>query len=84
MRRWRSRNSSEEPLMRVTIQALVDREDDEPPTTVELGAVERNSSSAPSSGLGLFIRETHDLLQQLQSVVLAGTGGRVSQVSCLL
>jgi hypothetical protein len=56
--------------MRITIQALVDREDGEPPTTVALGAVERNSGSAPSAGLGLFIRETHDLLQQLQSVVL--------------
>jgi len=39
MRRWRSRNSSTEPLMRITIQVLVDREDGEPPATVALGAV---------------------------------------------
>jgi len=56
--------------MRITIQALVDREDGEPSTMVSLGVVERTSGSVPSSGLGLFIRETHDLLQQLQSVVL--------------
>jgi len=56
--------------MRITIQALVDREDGEPSTMVSLGVVDRTSGSVPSSGLGLFIRETHDLLQQLQSVVL--------------
>jgi len=56
--------------MRITIQALVDREDGKPPTPVVLGVVERKSGGVPSSGLGLFIRETHDLLQQLQAVLL--------------
>lgn len=56
--------------MRITIQAVVDREDGRRPVIVELGAVERATDQHPSSGLGLFIRETHDILQRLQSVVL--------------
>ena len=50
--------------MRITMQALVDREDGRPPTALALGVVERESNSSPSSGLGLIIQETHDLLQQ--------------------
>lgn len=56
--------------MRITIQAVVDREDGRRPVVVELGAVERAPDQHPSSGLGLFIRETHDISLRLQSVVL--------------
>ena len=56
--------------MRITIEAVVDREDGRPPVTVELGAVERAPDHHPSSGLGLFIREGHDILLHLQSIVL--------------
>lgn len=56
--------------MRITIQAVVDREDGRRPVVVDLGAIERVSDQHPSSGLGLFVRETHDILLRLQSVVL--------------
>ncbi|MEJ8825974.1 hypothetical protein WKW80_28775 [Variovorax humicola] len=56
--------------MRITIQAVVDRQDGLPPETLELGAVQREQDCDPSSGLGLFIRETHDMLERLQSILL--------------
>ncbi|MDM0117950.1 hypothetical protein QTI66_38340 [Variovorax sp. J22R133] len=56
--------------MRISIHALVDREDGLPPETVALGGVHREPDCDPSSGLGLFVREAHDMLLRLQSVVL--------------
>ena len=56
--------------MRITIQEVVDRQDGLAPETFALGAVRREPDCDPSSGLGLFIRETHDMLLRLQSVVL--------------
>jgi len=56
--------------MRITIQAVVDREDGLPPETFALGGVQREPGCDPSCGLGLFVRETYDMLQRLQSVVL--------------
>ena len=56
--------------MRITIQAVVDREDGLPPETFALGAVQREHDCHPSSGLGLFVRETHDMLERLQSILL--------------
>lgn len=56
--------------MRITIQAVVDREDGLSPATVALGTIERQPDCAPSSGLGLFVGESHDILQRLQGVML--------------
>jgi len=56
--------------MQITIQAVVDREDGRRPVAVELGTLERESDYTPSSGLGLFVRESHDILLRLQSVLL--------------
>ena len=56
--------------MRITIQAVVDREDGLPSVTVALGTIERQPDCAPSSGLGLYVGESHNILQQLQGVIL--------------
>ena len=56
--------------MRITILAVVDREDGLPPETFALGGVQREPGCDPSCGLGLFVCETYDMLQRLQSVVL--------------
>ena len=56
--------------MRITLQALVEGVEGEAPRTETIGVVERASDFAPASGLGLFLRETHAVLRQLQAVVL--------------
>ena len=56
--------------MRITIQAVIECSDTEPPRTETIGTVEREADGAPAAGLGLFLRETHALLRQLQAVVL--------------
>ena len=57
--------------MRITIQATIDGVKGQLPRTETLGTIERDDNWVPASGLGLFLRETHALLRQLQSVVLA-------------
>ena len=56
--------------MRITIQALIEGADGQLPRTEAIGTVERDADGAPASGLGLFLRETHALLRQLQAIVL--------------
>lgn len=56
--------------MRIAIHARIEGEDGQVQSSVEIGAVERDSQDAPSSGLGLFLRDTHSILQKLQDVVL--------------
>ena len=56
--------------MRITIQAIVEGADGEAPRTETIGTVERDADGAPTSGLGLFLRETHAMLGQLQAIVL--------------
>ena len=56
--------------MRITIQALVEGSKGEASRTETIGVVERDSDFAPACGLGLFLRETHAVLRQLQVVVL--------------
>ena len=56
--------------MRITIQAVVEGPDGKPLRTEMVGTVERNADGSPASGLGLFLRETHALLRQLQALVL--------------
>jgi len=56
--------------MQITIQAVVDREDGLEPQTYALGGVQRAPDCKPSSGLGLFICETHDILLALKTIVL--------------
>ena len=55
--------------MRISIQACIEGEGGNPSKVITIGAVERKDSFAPASGLGLFMRETHALLKQLQTVV---------------
>ena len=56
--------------MRITIQAVVEGPGGKSPRTETIGTVERAADGAPASGLGLFLRETHALLGQLQAFVL--------------
>ena len=56
--------------MRITIQALIDGVEGSEPRAETIGVVERDADGAPASGLGLFLRETHAVLRQLQAVVL--------------
>ena len=58
--------------MRITIQALIEGVKGGEPLTETIGVVERDADGAPASGLGLFLRETHALLRQLQAIVLRG------------
>lgn len=53
--------------MRITIQALIDGVERKEPRVETIGVVERDTDGAPASGLGLFLRETHAVLRQLQA-----------------
>ena len=57
--------------MRITVQAVVHDDSDSIMSTAVLGVIDRDCSSDPSSGLGLFLHEAHSLLKALQAVVLA-------------
>ena len=57
--------------MRIMISTVVDGVKGQAPRNGTLGTIERNDNWVPASGLGLFLRETHALLRQLQNVVLA-------------
>ena len=55
--------------MRISIQACIEGEGAQPSKVITVGVIEREDSFAPASGLGLFMRETHALLKQLQTVI---------------
>ncbi|MDR6861373.1 hypothetical protein [Variovorax guangxiensis] len=48
--------------MRISIQACIEGEGSQPSKVIPVGVVERQDSFAPAAGLGLFMRETHALL----------------------
>lgn len=56
--------------MRITTQAYIESEQGGATRVVTVGVVERDLDFAPSSGLGLFVREAHSVLEQIQAVVL--------------
>ena len=56
--------------MRISIEARVEGEDSSSAKVVTLGRVERDAGTDPSSGLGLFLHESHELLRQLQDLVI--------------
>jgi len=56
--------------MRISIQACIEGEGAQPSKVITVGIVEREDNFAPASGMGLFMRETHSLLKQLQTVAL--------------
>lgn len=56
--------------MRISIQACIEGEGVQPSKVITVGVIERAADGAPASGLGLFIRESQELLRQLQAVVL--------------
>jgi hypothetical protein len=62
--------------MRVVIQAIV-----EGAKAVQVGIVERASDAAPSSGIGLLLAESRELLAALQAVVVAERTREVVKVS---
>ena len=77
--------------MRITIQALVEGAEGEEPCAETIGVVEREADGALTSGLGLFLRETHAILQNMQAVVLreqvaqfVDRAGRCRQCGCRL
>ena len=59
--------------MQITIQATIDGVKGQPPRT---DTTERADTWVQASGLGLFLREAHALLRQLQGVVRAGQVAR--------
>jgi hypothetical protein len=56
--------------MRIAIQATISGVKGQEPRTEDIGVLEYSIDAAPASGLGLFIGEAHQLLRQLQTVVL--------------
>ena len=52
--------------MRIAIHAIVEGAE-----AVQIGVIERACDAAPSSGLGLFLAESRELLAALQAVVIA-------------
>lgn len=54
---------------RISIQACIEGEGAQPSKAITVDVIEREADFALASGLGLSIRETHVLLQQLQTVV---------------
>ena len=55
--------------MRISIQACVEGEDSSP-RVISIGCVELDAGVDLASGLGLFLREAHELLRQIQTLVL--------------
>ena len=49
--------------MRISIQACVQGEDSSP-RVISIGCVDRDAGVDPASGLGLFLREAHELLRR--------------------
>lgn len=56
--------------MRITVTAQVEGADGKAARSVTVAVIERCANFAPSSGLGLFLGESHELLRKLQAVVL--------------
>ena len=56
--------------MRISIQACIDGQGASPPRVITIGCVERDAGVDPASGMGLFVREAHELLRQMQAIVL--------------
>jgi hypothetical protein len=62
--------------MRIAIQAVISEVDGRETRTEDIGVLMYNADTAPASGLGLFIGEAHQLLRQLQTVVLREQAAR--------
>jgi hypothetical protein len=56
--------------MRISIFARVEGDDTGSCRKVPIGAVERGAALDPASGMGLWIQEAHELLEQIQAVLL--------------
>jgi hypothetical protein len=68
--------------MRIAIQAMISDVEGQDTRTQDIGVLEYDAEAAPASGLGLFIGEAHQLLRQLQTVVLREQAARfVERVS---
>ena len=55
--------------MRISIRTCVEGKDSSP-RVISIGCVERDAGVDPASGLGLFLRVAHELLRQIQTLVL--------------
>ncbi len=56
--------------MRITIQVLIEDAPDRAPRAEAVGVIERDAEHAQASGLDLSLGESHQVLRQLQVVVL--------------
>ena len=56
--------------MRISIQVCIEGAGAQPAKMITVGVIECKADFAPGSVLGLFIRETREPLQQLQTVLL--------------
>lgn len=56
--------------MRITVQAQIEGPDGQQSRSVVVGVIDGGADSAPASGLGLFLGESHAILQKLQAVLL--------------
>jgi hypothetical protein len=57
--------------MRFIVEVRIEGADRTTPSPVTVGVIERCADSNPASGLGLLLQETKDLMQQLQTIVVA-------------
>jgi hypothetical protein len=57
--------------MRFIVEVRIEGADRTTPSPVTVGVIERCTDSIPASGLGLLLQETKDLMQQLQTIVVA-------------
>ncbi len=56
--------------MRISIRAHIETDDSQSVEPIIVGVIERAGDGDPASGLGLFLRESRELLRQIQAVVL--------------
>jgi hypothetical protein len=56
--------------MRISVQACIEAEDSSPAKVITIGCVARDAGVDPASGMGLFVSEAHELLRQMQAIVL--------------
>ena len=56
--------------MRISIQACIEGESASPAKVITIGWVARDPGVDPASGMGLFVKEAHELLRQMQAIVL--------------
>ena len=57
--------------MRFIVEVRIEGADLNAPSPVTVGVIERSADTSPVAGLGLLLHEAKDLMQQLQTIVVA-------------